>query len=253
MRNAGLPNREQLMATSARVLFDQGNINAVVFLLDCEIELDWAEDEGAIVITFLGDYLTIKDFIAETKATKGYEGPLYKSLEEAFDLVLPLGMYVRHISCRVKPVTIEGDWRAELLAAIRGEDVHNQAANAEAKIQVWEGLRFRSQSEVKIAQALERAEVLFFPNCRSRLGLQGKRQNREADFLVCQKGKWGILEVDGEPYHPASRATQDHARDRLFKHHGIVLIEHYDAQDCYNRPDAVVREFLDTLAKLPLG
>jgi hypothetical protein len=67
----------------------------------------------------------------------------------------------------------------------------------------WQNLSFSSVSEVKIAQALDRVGVLFFPNCRGRLTTTQGRRNRECDFLVCYEGIWGILEVDGEPYHPA--------------------------------------------------
>jgi very-short-patch-repair endonuclease len=99
-----------------------------------------------------------------------------------------------------------------------------------------------------VAQALDRAGVLFLPNCRARLNLNDKRTNREADFLVCHHGKWGILEVDGEPFHPPSRTVQDHERDRLFQKHGIKTIEHYDATRCYNAPSDVVAEFLQLLS-----
>jgi hypothetical protein len=111
----------------------------------------------------------------------------------------------------------------------------------------WKNLRFRSQSEVRIAQALERAGALFLPNCMAHLqGLDGP-ENKEADFLVCHNGKWGILEVDGEPFHPPKRTAQDHERDRLFRAHGIRVVEHFTATDCYNEPGSVVGRFLEIL------
>ena len=82
----------------------------------------------------------------------------------------------------------------------------------------WGNLRFRSQSEVRIAKALDAVWVLFLPNCLARLNSNFGRFTKEADFLVCANGKWGILEVDG-PFHP--RAADDHERDRLFQQHGI--------------------------------
>jgi hypothetical protein len=122
----------------------------------------------------------------------------------------------------------------------------NQAVSTQA-LQEWNGLRFRSQSEVCIARALDRAGALFFPNAKGRLGAVAKRENREPDFLVCHQGKWGILEVDGEPFHPPSRTVHDHARDRLFKAHGVRVVEHYDAELCRSAPDTVVQEFLRLL------
>ena len=112
---------------------------------------------------------------------------------------------------------------------------------------MWHGLRFRSRSEVCIAQALDRAGVLFLPNCCARLGPPPGRQNREADFLVCHEGRWGILKVDGEPFHPAARAAEDHARDRLFRLQGVSVVEHFDAAECRERPGDVVRRFLEIL------
>ena len=90
---------------------------------------------------------------------------------------------------------------------------------------------------------------MFFANCRARLGVQ-KRGNLEPDFLVCHKGTWGILEVDGEPFHPPTRTVHDHERDRPFTRHGVKLGQHYDATRCRNEPDAVVAEFLILLEKV---
>jgi hypothetical protein len=84
---------------------------------------------------------------------------------------------------------------------------------------------------MRIAVALDRSGVLFLPNCMGRLSGSTGRKNLECDFLVCHEGKWGILEVDGEPYHPAKRAAQDHERDRLFKAHGIRVVERFDARE----------------------
>jgi hypothetical protein len=112
----------------------------------------------------------------------------------------------------------------------------------------WQNLSFSSVSEVKIAQALDRANVLFFPNCRGRLTTTEGRRNRECDFLICYEGIWGILEVDGEPFHPASRAAEDHKRDGFFFDHG-VWVHRFDANECFQYPDDVVRRFLQRLKR----
>ncbi len=110
-------------------------------------------------------------------------------------------------------------------------------------------LYFSSVSEVKIAQALDRVGVLFFPNCRGRLNTTEGRRNRECDFLVCYEGIWGILEVDGEPYHPPSRAAEDHRRDGFFLDHGI-WVHRFDSNECFKYPDDVVQRFLQRLKRL---
>jgi hypothetical protein len=113
---------------------------------------------------------------------------------------------------------------------------------------MWQNLSFSSISEVKIAQALDRVGVLFFPNCRGRLTTTQGRQNRECDFLVCYEGIWGILEVDGEPFHPVSRAAEDHKRDGFFLDHG-VWVHRFDSDECFKSPDNVVRRFLQRLKR----
>jgi hypothetical protein len=108
-------------------------------------------------------------------------------------------------------------------------------------------MRFRSESELCIAQALDRAGALFLPGALARLGPPEARHNREADFLVCCQGTWGILEVDGEPFHGPDRKAADAGRDEAFCQHGIDVLVHYDATRCRAAPDAVVTEFLAAL------
>ena len=60
----------------------------------------------------------------------------------------------------------------------------------------------------------------------------------------CHKGKWGILEVDGELFHPVARTAEDHERDRLFLAHGIKLVQHFDAGECFENVEGVVKKFL---------
>ena len=61
-------------------------------------------------------------------------------------------------------------------------------------------------------------------------------------MVVCE-GKTGILEVNG-PHHTADA---DHERARLFKQHGIAVVEHFTASECHDMPDDVVERFLRLL------
>ena len=74
---------------------------------------------------------------------------------------------------------------------LSGTHISNQAQeiSKDRPIYTWNNLRFRSQTEIRIAEAFERKKVLFLPNCGARLGFR-ERQNRESDFLVCCEGKW---------------------------------------------------------------
>ncbi len=91
----------------------------------------------------------------------------------------------------------------------------------------YDGLRFRSRAETRIYDALKKQNVLFFANATAILG--GKGIKREPDFVVCRNGRWGILEVMGDQYHPSATAMRDHDRARLFKDYGLYYIEFYDA------------------------
>lgn len=174
----------------------------------------------------------------ETRACKD----ILDRIANALKAVLPPPIERAIINYRAELVDLDADWRHELQEIARGKKVHNQAIDAD-KVMIWANHRFRSQAEIKIAEALERAKVLFFPNCKARLGFSS-RENREPDFLVCSKGRWGILEVDGELFHPPSRTVDDHERDRLFQAHGIKIVQHFDAGECYESADAVVKKFL---------
>lgn len=109
-------------------------------------------------------------------------------------------------------------------------------------IHTWENLRFRSKTEIQIAEALNRTGVLFIPNSLARLTTPKGRENKEADFLICYNGKWGVLEVDG-PHHTAERRVEEQERERIFKKNGIKVVERFDSERCYNNPDEVVQEF----------
>ena len=75
------------------------------------------------------------------------------------------------------------------------------------------------------------------------------RLNREPDFFICHEGKWGILEVDGAPFHPPERTAIEHERDRLFQDHGILFVQHFDAKRCFEDADSVVKQFLGLLRR----
>ena len=168
---------------------------------------------------------------------------------DAFVAVLPHGDELDMVQFRAHVADI-GDKHmlADLIAQTFGGDINNQAPLARGA-RFWNDLRFRSATEIKIAEALDDAGVMFFPLCRARVTIGKQRVTREPDFLVCDHGKWGILEVDGAPFHPATRTTQDHERDRLFHAHGVRVVQHFDAEQSYQHPRLVVNKFLEILAK----
>lgn len=242
-------NDAVIQASAARFLIDGGEEDAASLLLACSMSVDDSGDTW-----YVGDEIHYAVHVEMTGPRAAYDvlsddaNSVRRAIYNAIQAVLPSDRYVKHFTVHAEQVEIDPDWRAELLEIARGRGVHNQAFGVQNG-RVWKNLLFRSQSEVHIAQALDKAGVLYLPNCRARLGLGGQRLNREADFLVCASGNWGILEVDGEPFHPPSRTVQDHERDRLFRSHGIKVVEHFDADRCYQQPEGVVREFLRILAQ----
>jgi hypothetical protein len=150
---------------------------------------------------------------------------------------------------------IEEDWRDKVREIIINSKASNQGAITEKLFArsrkqpiVYQEMKFGSQSEVRIAQELESRRVLFFPlplAVRSDTGAAYK-DHREPDFLICQDGVWGILEVS---FHQPERYEKDSEKDIWFKQSGILCIQHYTAERCFNHPSEVVDEFLQLLAK----
>ena len=132
------------------------------------------------------------------------------------------------------------------------EELSNQGLRFDSQVSIytWKGLRFRSNPEVKIAIAFEQqADVAIWPNCRGRLNTPEGRRNLEPDFLVCYKGKLGILEVDG-PFHTPERRVEEQERERHFRNCGIRVIERFDYKRCEKEPEQVVEEFLLIMRKM---
>lgn len=245
-----LPDGDTLIASAASFLIDGGEEDAASVLLSCTLHVwpsgdSWyAGDEIAYAL-----HVELTGPRAAHDVLGGGNSAIAKRVQDSIEAVLPSNTYVRHFTAKAELVEIDPDWRSELLEIARGRRVDNQGTDfgSNPYSLTWNRMKFRSRSETKIAEALDQSGVLFLPNCLARLGQLPHRANREPDFLICHRQKWGILEVDGEPFHPPSRTTQEQERDRLFKAHGVRVVEHFDANRCYQDPDGVVREFLRLL------
>ncbi len=123
------------------------------------------------------------------------------------------------------------------------ENNHQTHSNLEEKIYLWNNLYFHCEEQIKIAEALDRANILFFPNAKVRLTTPEGRQNQEANFLIFYQGKWGILELS----HPNTLRPED--RDRFFETHGIRIIHYCDCNRCNEEPDHLVQEFIEILSQ----
>lgn len=106
----------------------------------------------------------------------------------------------------------------------------------------FNGMRFRSLTETRIAQALDDANVLYFP---LPVGVR-HRVKFEVDFLIVHKGRVGVLEVDG-PTHTATTRAREDSRAAWFEKSGVSLFRHYPVQAVDDGPAAVVADFLNDL------
>jgi hypothetical protein len=250
-------DQDRFLYSMARFLIEGDEREEARMLLACSCET--REESRRYFCDEVGPYenhvLVLRFYgprkVYELLNERGFPGSnLFHALQRAGEALRP---------GRCDEVAIEGavaltdvppaDWRNELMAVLDGTSVDNQAIGYKAT-RSWQGLRFRSESEVRIAQALDRANAMFLPNCRARVGSRAETRCRlEADFIVMAEARWGVLEVDGAEWHPSSRAAQDHQRDRPFKYHGASVVERFDAGECFENPDGVVNQFLALLRK----
>lgn len=154
---------------------------------------------------------------------------------------------------RVKLIDVDEGWQEVVRRQIVSSSPVNQGniteklfARDEKDVLTYNEMKFASRSEIRIAQELERKKLLFFPLPLAVRADTGKQyaDHREVDFLICNQGKWGILEVS---FHDPGRYEKDKEKDAWFKKSGILCVEHYTAERCFRSPDQVVDEFLGIL------
>jgi hypothetical protein len=244
-----LPPAEQLHYDAVQYLLDGHEEDAASVLLSCNVKMEATRQSRWDTDWDVTARMTGPREAYDILSNRDHD--TYFQVLNAFNAVMPWGYYMEGIYIRVASTPVPPDWRTELLEIARGTGVHNQlVADTTVKAIIQTGMRYRSRSEAQIALALDRAGVMYLPNCKARLGSPTARQNKEPDFLICHEGKWGILEVDGEPFHPPSRTVQDHERDQFFYAHGVRVVRHYDATRCFRDSDGVVKEFISNLVKL---
>lgn len=243
-------NLDGFMFNIARFLIDGDHADGVRLLRSCSVAATEESDEwGSKVLRleFIGPRHAYDVFHNNNES--GVEASLFGAIQTAIKAILPKPFDYAEIGARIQLVDPPtGSWRDTTAALLDGAPVDNQAVGFEETQRSYEGLGFRSESEVRVARALDQMRAMYLPNCRGRVGTHPEaRQTIEADFVVFLNGKWGVLEVDGEPFHAPEPAAHEHERDRNFKRHGAAAVERFDARRCYNEPDRVVAEFLTLL------
>jgi hypothetical protein len=235
---------DRILAAMAMFMIEGHETEEARLALESQLTADeWAEEEEwgrieVLVLRFRGPRRVYDALESGSTAHRSFSRAAEAVKPDGFDRVC-----IMRGAAMVAPVS--ADWRNELLAVLDGRDIDNQAIGHKAALS-WNGLRFRSQSEVRIAQALDDMPgVMFLPNCKGRVGSKDRRRNLETDFIVMYGGVWGVLEVDG-PHHEG-KAAHDHERDRPLHHHGAAVVQRYESLDCFKEPEAIVLKFMALL------
>lgn len=255
---AALPDPDDLIASSTQYLLSRGEAGAAQLMLACtadyvQILFPGQNPGGRLSVTVevagparVYDLINLDDW--EDEFNKG------ELLRTAIRAPLPsnlMGHRARYdVTARAQVVAAYEGWREEYAATLSGRGITNQGVNPDgtrAPLR-WMGNNFRTRGEIDVAQAFEEANVLFFPLPRAAVGVSpDHRTMAEPDFLVCQDGKWGILEIDGSSH--TGRHAYDQERDRLIGLHGVRVIQHFTEEQSRANPQQVVAEFLDYLRR----
>ena len=243
---------ERLHRTWLQLLVDNGRHEVAALLVDAELSQESQNFEPLVAI-----YLPSSAFLIVQA-----DSSIQQTIQRSLNLVAKGYITDQNggeldevpVTYRVLLLDIEEDWRAIVRNLIVNANDPNQGVITEKVFKrdqkqplVYNEMKFGSQAEIRIAQELEQRAVLFFPlplAVRSETGTLYK-DHREVDFLICDEGVWGILEV---AYHP-NRFEQDSEKDMWFKRSGVLYVEHYTAERCYKQSEKVVAEFLEVLAK----
>jgi len=170
--------------------------------------------------------------------------PFSKAIKDAFRHLV-FETVVLHLDVRVKALLPQEPQSVGL----------NNCYFKKEKTILHDELRFRSRGEIAIYEEMKKRDVLFFPNAAAVLGCSASEygqgiEKKEPDFLICYKGKWGILEINGDEFHSGLvKTTKDHERARRFNHYGVFFIQAFDADKCKADPEGVVDEFLMLLER----
>jgi hypothetical protein len=233
---------EKFLDAAARSLAQKGHPDLGAALLECELAQveqlpDSVHDWGVVLDGGVIFRLLVPEEVYDTLSSE----PSREILRSIFaDFVGPWRGECQ-IVLQIRLDEVEQGWREAAYAAL-GNSERNQGNLVSQGSKVYHGLRYRSNTEIMLAQELDERGILFFPlPAASRHGVI-----REPDFVIVDEGRVGIIEIHGEPWHPATRTAQDHARNRFFELSGIH-VQVYDANHVRENTKGVVDEFLKLL------
>lgn len=253
---AGEYSYEEELGQTVQLLMDRGNTQAAALLLDCRILRFEHVDllfrlplDDSDPINLCEAWIEAPTFISD-RIDEEMHAVILAFLNEALE---PQSMYVREMRFTAPPPP--QDWREQVSKRL-GDGPRNQGTLGPSAPEYHaDRMSFRSAEELKVYQALRRAQdrrpqaenltILALPSAR----ITGN--TLEPDFVICFKGRVGIIEVDG-PHHSGKRSS-DTSRDRLFRYCGVAEVDHFDVADIGKQEplDRLVEGFLWRLGKQP--
>ncbi len=135
-------------------------------------------------------------------------------------------------TCNLEPST--QPWRLALWRELNS-GLRNQGIVAFAGAYEALGMRFKSWSEVVLAQELARRDIPMMAGP----AYLWHGQLREPDFIVFLGGRAFVIEVHGEPWHPAGRTAIDFQRNLIYRLAGLEVLT-FDAAEVRADPARVV-------------
>lgn len=233
--------REAVLAQLARSFLARDDVSVAVALTTCDLEI--VGDPGVALVPPMTVAVNLLCPVESLNLVKFGSGPLHEGLlRSLMEATLPPGLSLGELVIRTKTVAVSDDWREQLQQSVIGAASNQGTPIGGSPIATYNGLNYRSRSEIALAKELETKGILFFPNSRA----SRDKTTREPDFLIVHNGKVGIIEVDG-PTHQG-KAANDHMRDLFFEQAGI-RVKHFNHEDVRINPGLIV----DTFLRLLLG
>jgi hypothetical protein len=236
---------EKILRTYVELLRHSNKPELAAIVVDAELVIE-TDEYGNYREFFIG-------FPASYVSTLLNDDVILEHLTDCAKLLLS-GKYYESSAIRfgTKFMEPEDDWRELVKSLIARSKEPNQGLvttivrqRSDLEPLKYNEMKFGSATEIRVAQELERRKILFFPlplAVRAETGTNFL-DHREPDFLICHEGVWGILEV---AFHKG-RYEQDKQKDEWFKESGILCVEHYTAEECYENTTSVVNRFLSIL------
>lgn len=237
------PLDDQLLGQAAVMLMDAGDEEAASLLLDI---VRFHTEVGSIEYWERADltaYIEVEPYL-----TPRYTEVVIDRIHGAlWEVASRGGRELGPVIVRGRLPEVKPNWREQLAARLANDQPTNQARTLRVVAPQWveDGLNFSNDAELRVYQALKRAQANLTPGDSIAIfplpsGYVLPSHTWEPDFLVTYKKRVGLIEVDG-PQH-AKRYAADASRDPVWRDAGIAHIERIVPDD--TRDDATMDQFV---------